>query len=238
MKNTAIRDASVFEKLKVLFPAHENSDAWVIAMDEVGRGPLFGPVTVGGILFNVGELFSTNLSQWADWGLQVNDSKKLKPPLRKKLSEHIKRRYLHHTSHVSVKYIDKYNINRAIQYGVYRTARALILKAFSVKKDLPVSYILLDGNYNFQYPQLRMNQAMPPIYTIIRGDEHLFHISCASILAKEERDRLIARSAQRFSAYGLEKNAGYGTLHHRNAIKEHGITPFHRKQFVKKILNM
>ncbi|MDH4262522.1 MAG: ribonuclease HII [Spirochaetia bacterium] len=235
MKNSAIREPSLEDKLKVLFSAHEHSDTWVIAMDEVGRGPLFGPVTVGGILFKAMDLFSGDLPKWCS---QVNDSKKIKAPLRKELSELIKNQYIHHTSHVSVKFIDKYNINKAIQYGVYRTARALLKKAMAINKKLSVAYILLDGNYKFQFPQLRMIHPIPQIHSIIRGDEHLFHISCASILAKEERDRLIIQSAKRFSDYGLESNAGYGTLYHRNALLKHGVTPFHRKLFVKKILNV
>jgi|GEM_PF-812775 len=233
MVNAAIKDPHVFERLEKLVAGGFFPDAWMIAVDEVGRGPLFGPVTVGGVLFKVSELFDPQLP---DWGDLVNDSKKLKASLRKQLSEQIQKRYVCHVSHVSVRYIDRYNINRAIQYGVYRTVGGLLARARALNEDPAVSYVLLDGNYRFEYPQVRMTRQMPPICTIVKGDEHLFHISCASILAKEERDRLMNVSARRFSAYGLDKNAGYGTLHHRNAILEHGVTPFHRKLFVKKIL--
>jgi len=224
---------AALKKIQSIFSDEKYNNAWIIAMDEVGRGPLFGPVTIGGILFKASELFSLELPEWSK---KVQDSKKVKPVLRKELSRFIKNCYINHISHVSVQYIEKYNINRAIQYGVYRTACALLEKGFSRYNKISVPCILLDGNYKFHFPQIRMTRVIPEIQSIIRGDEYIFHISCASILAKEERDRLMIQSARRFSGYGLEKNAGYGTLHHRDAIKTLGITRFHRKHFLKNIL--
>jgi len=235
MENQAIRNSEVHGKLYQLFPESNKNDSWVIAMDEVGRGSLFGPVTVGGILLKASELFSSELSGWQS---RVRDSKKLKPALRNELADHIKSCYVYHTSHVSVRYINTHNINRAIQYAVYRTARTIMAKASLIDNSLEFSYILLDGNYNFKFPQIRMTKPIPAIHSIVKGDNCVFHISCASIVAKEERDRLLKSCASKYEPFALERNAGYGTLHHRKALVKHGATRLHRREFIKKIVSM
>lgn len=235
MKLSAIHKNEIADQIKKLNLSRIPEESWIIAMDEVGRGSLFGPVTVAGILFPYKELFSTELPEWCS---QVGDSKKIKHALRNELSQRIKQKYIYQVSHISVEYINKYNINGAIKYGVYRTARALIAKGTSLHNKFIVPYIFLDGNYKFIFPQPGMASPIPPVETFIRGDENLFHISCASIIAKEERDELIKKCAPRFAPYGLDKNVGYGTLHHRNALMNFGVTKFHRKEFVKKIVSL
>jgi ribonuclease HII len=134
-----------------------------------------------------------------------------------------------------VNFINKYNINKAIQYGVYRVSNYLTRRILKINPEAEIALILLDGNYNFQFPLLRMTRPIPPIMSIIKGDDTVFHISCASIIAKESRDEMLRKSSERFPAYRLAQNAGYGTAQHRDAIAEFGLTRFHRRAYVKKI---
>jgi ribonuclease HII len=217
-------------------PEQNRANAFIIAMDEVGRGSFFGPVSVGGVLFSCNELLNTFVRPGSDdWRKDVRDSKKLKAPARQYLKGFIEKNYLCHVSHVSVNYINRYNINRAIQYGVYRTVCNLTSRMNRMNEKHFVPFVLLDGNYRFSYPSIRMKEKMPAIHSIIKGDDRVFHISCASIIAKEKRDMIIQKSALRFSGYGFEKNAGYGTLEHRQAILKKGATRFHRKEYIKNI---
>ncbi|MES0490860.1 MAG: ribonuclease HII [Leptospirales bacterium] len=214
----------------------EESSGYFIAADEVGRGSLFGPVSVGAIsvpfsYFNEGPEYKT--PPFHEWHSEIRDSKKLSAKKRNYLSEKIISNFSIRVSHVSVGYIDKYNINRAIQYALYRAVQSLKLKHPS--GDDP-AFILLDGNYRFQYPMLGMSSAMPPIHTIIGGDDRLFSIGCASIVAKVERDAMIAKASEKFPEYNLASNAGYGTLKHREALASSGMSIHHRKSFLKKMV--
>lgn len=225
--------------LKNNIEPHLEDSTYLIAIDEVGRGSLFGPVSVGGVIYPVSELEKSKKNLWkSEWESKVRDSKKIKEPLRKTLSQNIKETYLTHVSHIGVRFINRHNINRAIQYGLYRTVQRLMNNLGKVRKDFQVASVVVDGNYRFDFPQIRMQKPMPPLLPVIKGDEHIFHVSCASIIAKVERDELIKKSSLRFSGYGLEKNCGYGTAQHREAIQKIGITRFHRKEFIKKIVNL
>jgi len=223
------------QKLIEVIPEENRKNTFIIAMDEVGRGSFFGPVSIGGVLFSLNELLNSAIYLTDDWQKEVKDSKKLKAPVRSRLALLIEKKYPSHVSHVSVGYINQYNINRAIQYGVYRTARNLISGLSRINKDYFVPFILLDGNYRFQYPALRMKEEMPSIYSIVKGDDKVFHISCASIIAKEKRDAMIQKSSLKYVGYGFEKNAGYGTLEHRTAISSMGPTRLHRKEYIRNI---
>jgi len=211
--------------------ANISDKSFLLAIDEVGRGPVFGPVTIGGVLIKLKDLETL---AGIEIYHKIKDSKKLSAKRREQLLSEIKPLFYTATSHVSVNYIDRYNINRAIEYGVYRiTQRA---KNFLQPSGETVDIIFLDGNYRFSYPKINMKKLMPQIETIVKGDERTFSIACASIVAKVTRDQMITRSAQRFFQYHLEKNAGYGTREHIAAIKKYGLTRFHRKSYLKKYL--
>ena len=214
------------------FSAQEPS-GYFIAADEVGRGSLFGPVSVGAILVPFSYFREDPLSKWHEWHGDIRDSKKLSKKKRNHLSAQISANFPYRVSHVSAGYIDKYNINRAIQYALYRAVQSL-KRNFS--PEVEPSFILLDGNYRFTYPMLGMGSPMPPIHTIIGGDDRLFSIGCASIVAKVERDALLSKASQRFPEYDLGSNAGYGTKKHREALGTSGASPFHRKSFLKKMV--
>jgi len=209
---------------------------FAISIDEVGRGPLFGPVTVGGVLYSL-----SKIEKFHDLELfhQVKDSKLLSIKKREFLYKEITSKkynkdFMVDVSHVSVKYIDKNNINQAIKYATYRLVQKLIFKHNISISNL--EFILFDGNYKFVYPDYLMSKKMPIIYTKKKGDKKCFTIAIASVIAKVIRDNMIKNSALKFSNYFLEKNMGYGTSQHREAIIQYGLTKFHRQTFCKKIL--
>jgi ribonuclease HII len=197
----------------------------IIGVDEVGRGCLFGPVTVGAVLVTQANLAALEHEAWA---AQVTDSKLLSPKRRNELAPQIAANLPHATAHVAVRYIDRHNINRAIQYGIYRAVQSVLHTA---GLDAGAARIIADGNYRFKYPALGMAQPMPRLDPEIKADLKYFPVSAASVIAKVKRDTLIAGAAGRFPQYDLAGNAGYGTQKHRDAIAEHGLTAFHRKSF-------
>jgi len=182
-------------------------------------------VTVGAVLVTQGDLSALEQEAWA---AQITDSKLLSPKRRDELAPRIAASLPHATAHVAVRYIDTHNINRAIQYGIYRAVQAL-LKSVRVAPD--AVRIIADGNYRFVYPAVGMTKPMPRVDSEIKADLKYFPVSAASVIAKVKRDALIARAAARFTQYDLAGNAGYGTQKHRDAIAEHGLTAFHRKSF-------
>nr|WP_281054977.1 ribonuclease HII [Turneriella parva] len=196
-----------------------------MGVDEVGRGCLFGPVTVGAVMVTQASLAALETEAWAG---QVTDSKLLSAKRREELAPKIAANLPHATAHIAVRYIDRHNINRAIQYGIYRAVQSL-LRAASMHPE--AVRIIADGNYRFKYPVLGMAKPMPRLDTETKADLRYFPVSAASVIAKVRRDALIARAADRFSRYDLAGNAGYGTQKHRDAIAEHGLTAFHRKSF-------
>lgn len=197
----------------------------VIGVDEVGRGSLFGPVTVGATLVTE-EAWLTLQQQ--DWFAGVTDSKMLSEKKRNALSPLLRASLPHAVSHVAVRYIDTYNINRAVQNGIYRSVQRVLAHA---KIDPADCRVIVDGNYRFEFPQLRMQKPMPRLDAEIKADLKFFPVSAASIIAKVERDAMITRAAARFPDYGLHQHAGYGTAAHRAAIARLGQSRYHRKSF-------
>lgn len=210
---------------ETFFEHNKKSYSAIVGVDEVGRGALFGPVTVGATL--------VTREKWASlqnelWFATVTDSKLLTPGKREELRPLIAAALPHAVSHTAVRYIDTHNISRAVERGIYKTVQRL-LAATGLKAD--AVRVLFDGKFVPRYPQLNMARPMPRLDAEIKADEKYFPVSAASILAKVSRDAMIARAAVRFPGYGLENHAGYGTAAHREAILRLGKTPFHRKSF-------
>lgn len=197
----------------------------IIGVDEVGRGALFGPVTVGAVLLTP-EKWSA-LSQ-EDWFSQVNDSKLVSEKKRNLLAPLIAAALPGVISHTAVRYIDAHNINRAVERGIYKAVQRLLRETGMHPGEVRV---LFDGKSIPAYPQLGLTQPMPHLASEIKADQKYFPVSAASILAKVARDRMITNAATRFPEYGLDKHAGYGTLAHRESVAKFGRTPFHRKTF-------
>ncbi len=180
----------------------------VAGVDEVGRGPLAGPVVCAAVIMPLDEDKRV---------LGVNDSKKLSAKKRELLAEKIKEVALaYRIVEVDEKTIDEINILQATRLGMKRAVEGL-----SVSPDL----VLTDGNMTLD---IAIEQK-----SIVKGDALVYSIGAASILAKTYRDDLMKKYAETYPGYAFERNVGYGTAEHINGIKARGICKIHRKTFVK-----
>jgi|SRR3989344_272110 len=191
---------------------------YIVGIDEVGRGPLAGPITLCAVCMT--PKFGRTLLRG------IKDSKKLSHEKRvewyKRLQEEKKKGNLRYTlTSVSAKSIDTIGISRA-------TARAI--RSILTKLDISptVVEILLDGS-------LRAPEEFTYQRTIIKGDEKIPIIGSASIIAKVSRDRRMTWLAKKYPGYGFEIHKGYGTALHRDAIRRLGPSELHRKSFLTKL---
>lgn len=184
---------------------------YVIGVDEAGRGPLAGPVVAGAVV----------LCKPRPSGL--DDSKKLSRKRREELEIVIKRRCRWAVGVVEVEEIDRLNIFGATMLAMTRAVHALC-EAFGEEPG----EVLVDGNMT---PLGRREEWRWNARAIVGGDAIEPCISAASIIAKEHRDRLMRDLALAHPHYGWERNAGYGTAEHLDALRRHGATPHHRRSF-------
>lgn len=173
--------------------------------DEVGRGCLCGPVVAAVVILDSD--FENEL---------VNDSKKLTFKMRNDLDRFIKDNVKEYAiAELPPSFIDKHNILNASIHAMH-----LALDQLTTRPE----FILVDGNrfkpYNFI-----------PHECVIKGDSKYLSIACASILAKNYRDRLLIELHEEFPEYGWNKNMGYATKQHRDALTKYGPTKYHRKSF-------
>lgn len=201
------------------------------AMDEVGRGALAGPVTVGVVVI-------TATIGRVPPGLA--DSKLLTPPAREQLVKPIRRWVTEFAvGHASPAEIDAIGIIAALRMAGRRALAAL---------SGPVDAVLLDGNHNYltepavlavesDDPPLfdlqfeRVRPAEPPVHVKIKADLTCAAVAGASVLAKTERDRLLVDMHPAHPVYGFAENKGYGTPEHVAALREHGPSPVHRRSW-------
>lgn len=193
---------------------------YIVGIDEVGRGPIAGPVAVCAFLIK-DDTFVTNPSHKKLPPLR--DSKKLTKKQRVTWFNYLKNsKNAEHcdfaVSFVSPENIDKFGINKCIQ-------KALNKSLSDLKLEIKNCFVYLDGGLHA--PVEYVNQE-----TVIRGDEIHSIISMASIMAKVSRDRIMINYAKVYPEYGFESHVGYGTKAHYSAIKKHGQTPIHRKTFI------
>ncbi|PIS02722.1 MAG: ribonuclease HII [Chlamydiae bacterium CG10_big_fil_rev_8_21_14_0_10_42_34] len=185
----------------------------IAGVDEVGRGPLAGPVVAAACILPENARFS-----------HLNDSKKLSPQIRESLFEKITTfpHVVFGIGIVDVKTIDRINILQATFLAMKRAIGAL-----SIKPD----YLLIDGN---QLPLIDI-----PSESLVRGDSLSVSIAAASIIAKVTRDRMMDELDIDWPQYGFKHHKGYGTALHLKALLAHGPSPFHRKSFepIKSMLN-
>lgn len=196
--------------------------AVLVGMDEVGRGALAGPVTVG-----VCAIDATCRS--APQG--VRDSKLLTPAARERLVPRIRRWSLAHAvGHASPAEIDAIGIMAAL-----RLAGERALGQLGLSPDL----VLLDGNHDWLTDPAREGllgllvdgPSCPPVRTMVKADLRCSSVAAASVLAKVERDALLVQLAGEHPAYGWEHNKGYAAPEHQEALRVHGPSPQHRRSW-------
>lgn len=181
---------------------------YIVGVDEVGRGPLAGPVVCAAVIMPLDE---------DSLVIGVDDSKKLSAKKREQLAEQIKERALcYHIVEIDEKTIDEINILQATRLGMKKAIEGLSLQGDTV---------LTDGN-------MTLDIALPQ-RSVVHGDALSYSIGAASIVAKVYRDALMDEYAKQYPYYAFEKNKGYGTAEHIKGIKEQGICPIHRKTFTK-----
>ncbi len=180
---------------------------YIAGIDEVGRGPLAGPVVAAAVIL------SSDFSI-----LGVDDSKKLSEKKREALYEQIIEHAIAYSTGVVDNYIiDEINILEATKLAMKQAVENLEIKP---------EYILIDA--------LTIKDVMIPQRGIIKGDSISTSIAAASIVAKVTRDRMMKEFHQRFPQYAFDQNKGYGTKEHYNGIDRYGICLLHRKSFLKK----
>ncbi|MEM6547535.1 MAG: ribonuclease HII [Pseudomonadota bacterium] len=177
----------------------------VAGIDEAGRGPWAGPVMAAAVILPP-DRFPPGL----------DDSKRLSAAMREKLYDAVRAEAVATGIGLAeVEEIDRLNILAATELAMCRAVAALGIR--------PVA-CLVDGN--------RVPKALPvPGRAVIGGDRLAASIAAASILAKVTRDRLMISLAAAFPDYGWERNKGYGTAAHRNALERYGVSPHHRRSF-------
>lgn len=184
--------------------AHARGAQWVAGVDEVGRGPLAGPVTAAAVILDPARI-----------PRGLNDSKKLKPAQREVLAEWIIANCDWSVAHVEVAEIDRLNI--------YHAAHLAMCRAVAGLRQRP-GHVLVDGN---RIPR----DLNLPAEAVVKGDARCLSIAGASIVAKVLRDRIMVDLAQQHPGYGWDVNAGYPTPAHKRALLDLGITPHHRRSF-------
>ncbi|EOU2057719.1 ribonuclease HII [Clostridium perfringens] len=185
---------------------------YVAGVDEVGRGPLAGPIVSAAVILD-----SSNLD---DIILYINDSKKLSEHKREELSEIIKEKALSYSiSMCDSKEIDEKGIGYCNNHVFIKACEGL-----NIKPDLVLSDGYLIKNFNEENKH------------VIKGDTKSACIACASIIAKVYRDNIMKEYHKKYPQYDFEKNVGYGTKTHVDALKEVGPTEIHRMSFLKNIL--
>ena len=197
------------------FSYENKASGFVVGFDEVGCGPWAGPVVAGAALLVFDKIPSVLLTQ-------IDDSKKLSRLKRDKLYNLLQEGHgdfcFTATGQASLEEIERLNIRQASFLAMARAADAL-----SLPHNITPILALVDGKGKPFLPY--------PVLSIPKGDSLSLSIAVASIVAKVTRDQFMRQIARYYPAYGWDHNAGYGTLHHRQALAQHGVTPYHRRTY-------
>ena len=178
----------------------------IAGVDEVGRGPLAGPVCAAAVILPKGLIIEG-----------VDDSKKLSEKKREKLYDEIIEKALSYSVvFVDPEKIDEINIRQATHLAMQKAVDGL---------DIKPDFLLVDGNDKIPFSGVECDY-------IIKGDLKFECIAAASIVAKVTRDRYMVEMDEKYPQYGFAKHKGYGTKLHMEAIREYGLTPLHRRSFI------
>lgn len=189
-------------------------DIIIAGVDEVGRGPLAGPIVGAAVVLDLNALED-------DIILGINDSKKLSSKKREELAEIIKEKALSY----EIAGLD----NKEIDEKGIAWCNNEIFKIACSKLNKKPALVISDG-YAVKGLNIRNN-------FVVKGDAKSASIACASIIAKVYRDNLMHKYAEKYPQYGFEHNVGYGSTEHIEAIKKYGICPIHRMSFLKNIID-
>ncbi len=181
----------------------------IAGVDEVGRGPLAGPVVVCAIVMPAGRAIAG-----------VTDSKALGAADRERLAIRIRERAVALALAAS-------SVHEIARWNIYQATARAMARAIA-RLGVPPDEVLVDGK-----PIKTLGVAH---HAVVGGDAKCYSIACASIVAKVVRDRLMTRLARRYPDFGWERNAGYGTPAHLEALRANGLTPHHRVQFCRTAL--
>lgn len=183
--------------------------AVVAGVDEVGRGPLAGPVVCACVVMPLEDMIDG-----------INDSKKLSEQKREKLYDTIRETALAYSiAELGPEVIDEINIYQAVKLAMKRSIEGL-----SLKPELVLVDAMKDLDVNV------------PCKAIIKGDAQSYNIAAASVVAKVYRDRIMRSMDEKYPEYGFARNKGYGTAEHIAALKKYGKTDIHRESFIKNII--
>ncbi|MGC8594566.1 MAG: ribonuclease HII [Candidatus Kryptoniota bacterium] len=183
---------------------HEGGIKLIAAVDEAGRGPVAGPVTAAAVILPFDSFISG-----------VTDSKKISGKMREELVAKIYQVALDYSiAHVDNETIDRINILNATRLAVRRAVEALKIRP---------QIILIDGKF--------LNVQGYSCISVVKGDQHVYSISAASIIAKTARDNLMKEYSIDYPKYRFDKNKGYLTTEHLLAISLYGLSPIHRRSF-------
>jgi ribonuclease HII len=175
---------------------------FICGIDESGRGSLIGQVVAAAVIFDKTRNFQG-----------INDSKLLSEKKREELYHEITKNHIWAVGSASLEEIEEFNILNATKLACIRAVQQLHIQP---------EIVLIDGNMKFEDKRF---------VSIIKGDQKSISIAAASIIAKVTRDRIMRELHKEFPYYDWKQNKGYGTLAHRNAIKEYGISKYHRRSF-------
>lgn len=193
-----------FEEMKIYENMARNNGYHLIAgIDEVGRGPLAGPVVTAAVILPV----DFNL-------LEVNDSKQLSLKKREELYTKI----LEQAVSIGIGIKDEKVID---EVNIYEATKLAMNEAVENLSETPDCLLIDAMTLNLPIPQEK----------IIKGDAKSISIACASIVAKVTRDKMMEKYSDMYPGYGFEKNAGYGTKEHLLGLEKYGVTPIHRRSF-------
>lgn len=185
----------------------------ILGIDEVGRGPLAGPLVVGAVILP---------EEKPGWVSSLRDSKKLSMKKREELSAIILAEApAHGLGWVFPEELDSVGISEALRLATRRAVEEV------QKRRSKFSQIIIDGKVNF----LKGTSLGKFVSTAVKADDLIKEVSAASIIAKVARDNYMKEVAGKFPGYGFEKNMGYGTAVHLKAIREIGVCAEHRKSF-------
>lgn len=202
------KEKSPIDKLFYEREMTELGAQYIAGVDEVGRGPLAGPVVCAAVILPLEKKYLIE---------GIDDSKKLRESERERLAELIRDRAIaYKICEVDNKTIDRINILQATKLCMKQAVESL---------NVELDVVFVDGNFKIDISL--------PQRTLIKGDAISYSIGAASILAKVYRDRLMCEFDKIYPQYGFAQHKGYGTKMHRDAIREYGLCEIHRRTFIK-----